>query len=374
MEEKQIDIIIPAFKVHETLYTTLCSIAQQTYKDKIKITVVNDCCPEGSYYKTIKKFKKDLDIEEIKMPKNGGPGLARQYGINNTNCPYIMFVDADDILLGTTAIEILYRGIIEQKTEVLFSSFIENLKDNKLIYHPADKIWLFGKIYKRDFLKKHNIYFNSMRGGEDGLFNRKVMLSLPNLTIPFIEDNYLYEWNHLRTNSITLNNSVQYSFDLGPYYLGKNLIELIKWAEKENIDKNILKEEIYHQFANVYFHYLQNLNINSPFTKQIYEVLKECYYKIWKKYDCDILSDEFKNAFYKQLEGWFSFTEHFSILTNQAIGLKDLFNFFEQSPYNKQDLIDFYEKEFPQHLKQANINCGLADEEFYKNGGYEEEQ
>lgn len=140
MEEKQIDIIIPAFKVHNTLYQTLCSIAQQTYKDKVKVTVVNDCCPEGNYYKIIKKFKKDLDIEEIKMPKNGGPGLARQYGINNTNCPYIMFVDADDILLGTTAIEILYRGIIEQKTEVLFSSFIENLKDNKLIYHPADKV------------------------------------------------------------------------------------------------------------------------------------------------------------------------------------------------------------------------------------------
>lgn len=373
MEEKQIDIIIPAFKVHNTLYQTLCSIAQQTYKDKVKVTIVNDCCPEGSYYKIIKKFKKDLDIEEIKMPKNGGPGLARQYGIDNTKCPYIMFVDADDILLGMAAIENLYKGIEEHNVGVLFSNFLENNQNNILIPHNSDIIWVFGKIYKRQFLKDNNIYFENIRGNEDALFNKKIILSLT-YSVPFV-DNYFYEWNHNKESSITQINSHQYDFDQGIFTYGKNLFKLIKWGEQQEIEKENLKLEILDYMVYLFFIYNNQLSLKNIFLKQTYELMKEIYYKLWKIYNCDIESESFFNIYKTRFLSFLQREQagHIILFLENGISFKNLLEDFEKTPYNKQDLLDFYDNILPDEYKKANIECGIVAEDFYKNGGYEED-
>ena len=33
------------------------------------------------------------------LPENVGPGNARQFGLEHTSCPFIMFVDTGDIIL-----------------------------------------------------------------------------------------------------------------------------------------------------------------------------------------------------------------------------------------------------------------------------------
>jgi len=50
----------------------------------ITITIIDDCSSV------------QYDVKTIRMPQNGGPGAARQYGINHTIEPFIMFVDAGD--------------------------------------------------------------------------------------------------------------------------------------------------------------------------------------------------------------------------------------------------------------------------------------
>ena len=42
MDNKLIDIIIPAYNAHKTIVKTLSSIACQTVVDKCKVTIVND--------------------------------------------------------------------------------------------------------------------------------------------------------------------------------------------------------------------------------------------------------------------------------------------------------------------------------------------
>ena len=51
-----IDIIIPAYNAHDTLYKTLSSIALQTIKDKVNVYIINDYSKK-SYKKEIDTFK-----------------------------------------------------------------------------------------------------------------------------------------------------------------------------------------------------------------------------------------------------------------------------------------------------------------------------
>ena len=39
----RIDVIIPAYKAQDTIIRTLSSIAMQTIKDDVDVTIVNDC-------------------------------------------------------------------------------------------------------------------------------------------------------------------------------------------------------------------------------------------------------------------------------------------------------------------------------------------
>ena len=138
--KKDIDIIIPVFKAHKTITKTLSSITMQNNVDKLKVTLVNDCCPEGDYQDIVKQFSNLVDIQELKLEKNSGPGVARQYGIDHTYCPYIVFADADDTFLNSFALSQLYYAIEEVKENVIFSSFIEQNNEQVFIPHDNDYI------------------------------------------------------------------------------------------------------------------------------------------------------------------------------------------------------------------------------------------
>ena len=59
-----IDIIIPAYNAQKTIKKTLASIAMQSIKDIIKVTIVNDCSKKD-YSEIIEMFKSIINITEI---------------------------------------------------------------------------------------------------------------------------------------------------------------------------------------------------------------------------------------------------------------------------------------------------------------------
>ena len=128
-----IDIIIPAWKAQNTLSRLLSSIASQTIVDMCKITIVNDC-DEIGYDDIIHLFQPLMDVRVLNLSKNSGPGVARQYGIDNTNLPYIIFADADDTFYGSFAIQMIYETIDSHKTTaaVLAEHYLEINKPDLL--------------------------------------------------------------------------------------------------------------------------------------------------------------------------------------------------------------------------------------------------
>ena len=162
-----IDVIIPAYNAYETIERTLKSIEKQTIKSLLKVYIVDDCSSRDYNYL---KDLYDLDITIYRLSKNGGPGVARQYGIDHSNSEYIVFIDSDDIFNKKRSIEILYKNI--KKCDMVMAKTYDEYY-NKHIINEND---LHSKIYRRSFILKNSIKFNETRYHEDNMFNNLVLI------------------------------------------------------------------------------------------------------------------------------------------------------------------------------------------------------
>ncbi len=109
---RNIDVIIPAYNVSdEILFRCLASIACQDIASDLEVTIVDDASTTQNYAAIAKYFDSILKINILRYETNGGPGVARQYGIDHTSNGYMTFIDADDTFNGSFALKALRNGI-----------------------------------------------------------------------------------------------------------------------------------------------------------------------------------------------------------------------------------------------------------------------
>lgn len=243
-----IDLIIPCYNAHDTIERTLCSVYMQTMCKDIHIILVDDNSDKP--YDYLKDKYNDLDIEIIRLDKNYGSGCTRRVGMKKGNNEYIMFMDADDTFTNSFAVRRLYDYIKENEYDCVTSNFLEDLGNGKFVKHEQDSIWVFGKIYKREFLEKNSIYFNDTRANEDTGFNT-VCFFVGNWG--YLNDN-TYIW-HYKENSITRRDGGIYRFTGIKGYLDN-----MEWAIQEirriGVPKNELDRLKCNVFIATYFFYL----------------------------------------------------------------------------------------------------------------------
>ncbi|MCR5568503.1 MAG: glycosyltransferase [Paludibacteraceae bacterium] len=89
---------------------TLQSVVNQTLQS-FNILIIDDCSTDNSV-KLVNDFfvKNSRQYELVQLQENGGICHARHYAERHANTPYLMFLDADDILL-PTAVEKMYNKI-----------------------------------------------------------------------------------------------------------------------------------------------------------------------------------------------------------------------------------------------------------------------
>lgn len=244
-----IDVIIPAYNAHKTIDKTLISIAMQDYADKIKVYIINDASTKD-YKEQVDYFSKLIDIKELKLKENKGPGYARQYGIDYSQNDYIVFIDSDDIFLNFQSITKLYNHITSDDYDVVSGVFFEEL-DNDYIRHCNDTIFVHGKIYKREFLKQHNIRFNDTYSNEDNGFNSLILLN--DAKIKFIPDE-ISIWRNNK-ESITRKNNYEYSLS-GIEGYAYNINWAITIAIKNNCNPDKIAEVNFGCLLAIYYYYL----------------------------------------------------------------------------------------------------------------------
>ena len=314
-----LDIIIPVYKAKKTLLRLLMSIAVQKDAKNYKVYLVIDADKED-YSEEIKFIESYYSISILNLNINSGPGVARQYGINNSNNPYIMFMDADDYFYNPFSLSKILREIKLNDFDLLISNF-KYERDNEFLIKKKDVTWLHGKVYRRKFLDENNIMFNNSRANEDNGFNRLFLLNNPK--IKYLDDiTYVYSEN---SESITRKNNREYKFWCLEY-----LAYNINWAMDIMIKKN------------------KNLNSVSRLSLNLLVALYYYYLEYYGEYDVERIIE------------WSKDTYNIYMLLKEKITKSDLYNALndkenEYSGKHINKLIMF--DEFLKKVSEYNDRC-----------------
>lgn len=167
----QLDIIIPAYKAGKKIKPALDSLRAQTNKD------FNVCIVMDGYDKLTDDVIRDnalffYDCKgfSVHSPEHGGVGYARNYGIDHTHAPYIMFLDCDDMLL-PNAVQTVYNAIDMGFDFMVGKTMREAQNGNFEVVGSQQITWVHGRAYRREFLRQYGIRFPELPMCEDLTFN-----------------------------------------------------------------------------------------------------------------------------------------------------------------------------------------------------------
>lgn len=202
MKDCSLSVIIPAYNCEETITKCIASITCQKIKD-VEIICVDDGSTDNTL-SILKGLEKNNKIIRVFSQKNKYAGAARNLGLKHAVGEYVLFLDADDCVIKGTISKLLSfahqmdTDIIKYHSRnVEFVSQKENIIENpytlkisnklygkRLTYKEAGRELLYSPctpwsgIFKRAFLIKNEIQFNSLQRVNDrSFFIRSVCLA-----------------------------------------------------------------------------------------------------------------------------------------------------------------------------------------------------
>lgn len=338
MINNKIDVIIPAYNVEESIITRcLTSIICQTILSDIEITIVDDASDKeyiDVYEKAVNRFKDMVKINILRYEENGGPGVARQYGLDHTSNEFMTFIDADDTFNGAFALQAL-RNAIKDNNGVnvmaagVFDEVHEHMlpegKGPMLIAHEQDLVWMFGKLYRRSFIEKYKIRFHeTSRANEDNGFNTIIRLIANDLEqIAFIPA-HVYYW-HENLNSITRANDCQYSYggSIRDSFYGyvENMIYAIKEARKRCPFNGYITMWTLDCMLNIYEYYIEAYARAREHADNNFKWCKLYYNEVYKDIEQNISNEILAQHYNEMMKG--------AYMGNKLEGIIPHINIFE---------------------------------------------
>ncbi|KAG4101415.1 hypothetical protein H8356DRAFT_1654705 [Neocallimastix lanati (nom. inval.)] len=169
----KISIIIPVYNSEKYIDRSLQSALNQTLED-IEVICIDDASQDSSL-KILRNYEQlDPRVRVYHFKKNKGASQARNKGIKLAKGKFIGFIDSDDYV-DKEFYENLYKH--SEHHDVIVGKFVDstNYSDN---YLPNDFPLIHGyvvdSIWKRSFLRKHNVEFPvNVRIREDKEFRKR---------------------------------------------------------------------------------------------------------------------------------------------------------------------------------------------------------
>lgn len=178
-------IIVPCYNISKNIDTLFDMLSCNGYTDYEAI-FVDDCSKDGSFDKMCEKQKKFKNYRVFQTEKNGGPGPARNFGLEKACGEYILFCDADDIFdvgclpkideflsdKGDAEMVLFPHAVIRGKKASVSDTFskYKDGEEMKLYDVVSGFGGPFAKIYKTSVIRENNVAFLPRMTGEDVCF------------------------------------------------------------------------------------------------------------------------------------------------------------------------------------------------------------
>lgn len=219
---KFLSIIIPRYtETEKDIFPLLSGIGGQLGVDfsRVEVILANDGGNPARLDDTFLSMF-GLDIRQIFLDENRGPGVARQAGLDAATGDYVMFCDADDTLHNVGVLDTLIQEAESNVPDIITSEWLEEIAlpsgGYRYIKHRLENTWMHGKLFRRKFLRQNNIRFHdALRVHEDSYFlGIAAALSKRNSHLPATT----YVWR-FRPDSITRRNGGIYTFEAFPAFI-----------------------------------------------------------------------------------------------------------------------------------------------------------
>ena len=182
-----ISVIIPVYNLEHWITPMLESLkAQQTTYDVEYIFVLNNCTDKSE--EVIRESGLDCTILNC---TEQGCGCARNVGFENSHGNYIWFLDGDDWLTDSRAIQQVLTVAIVNELKILR---IPYMSETYRQYYWS-MVWQY--LFKREVIE--DIRFRKTQPAEDDVFMLQVFAKIGN-TVPSL-DRALYFYNYMREGS-----------------------------------------------------------------------------------------------------------------------------------------------------------------------------
>jgi len=363
-DTQRITVGIPAYKAQNTILRTLCSIALQNIVEDLDVVICNDADGIG-YQKYIDMFSPYMSIKEITLDKNVGPGSARQAILDSCENPLITFIDADDTFSGGFALKTLRMQLLaEPYNACCWGNFLEEQIDPKsgmcnYLMHPPG-VWMFGELFKREFLTKYNIRFlDGSRSNEDSGFNMKCRLCSNQFEqIKQIQD-IIYYW-HWKENSITRFDNANYSYNRSFQGITRNWIDAIKHSEKQcPFNGQILQQKVM-CMINLYEYWIETIARDNRYEKQNWNCCRRFYAEVYREIKDKINDEIFSQIYNDVMRNCYMGNKLDRIIP--VIGIKEFMDKLEKEYDPKETEFDMTDDTYPYESNKA------LDEKFKKEG------
>ena len=198
MENIDVSVIIPVYKVPEKmLRTCIESVIKQTHKN-IEIILIDDGSPDNCGVICDEYAQKDDRVNVIHKV-NEGLSEARNTGVRNSNGKWIMFVDGDD-WIESDMCQVMFENAEKDSVQLVICGISKDygsakeeykfyLEDNK-VYSNDECRWLqeqllvyngniavaYSKLILKEFIFEYDVFHNkNLKQGAEGLeFNLRL--------------------------------------------------------------------------------------------------------------------------------------------------------------------------------------------------------
>jgi CDP-glycerol glycerophosphotransferase len=133
-----ISVVLAAHGVREYLPACLDSILSQA-GDELEVIAVDDASPDGSGQILDAAARQDPRLRVVHLDRTGGPGNARNVGLQLATGDYIWFIDGDD-MAAEGAVKAITQRLAEDLPDVLLIDYESLYPDGRSAASPGAEL------------------------------------------------------------------------------------------------------------------------------------------------------------------------------------------------------------------------------------------